>query len=212
MTTPPSPNSTTGAGIVQTLKVKIRREALERRRVLADKPGAAVGVADGLTKVLTRVPACIHKTIAGYYSIGEELPSRPALAAAAAAHARLCLPVVIGPNRELIFRHWRLGGALVSGAFGTMHPPADALELQPDIVLVPLVAFDGRGHRLGYGRGYYDRTLGALRAGRSIAAIGLAFDTQEVEEVPTEPNDQPLDMIITDRRILSISSNSVLTG
>ena len=93
----------------------------------------------------------------------------------------------------------------MSGPLGTLHPSPDAPIVEPDVLLVPVVAFDGQGHRLGRGGGYYDSTLAALRAERTVLAIGLAFDIQETLEVPVEPNDQPLDMVITERRTLSFS-------
>jgi 5-formyltetrahydrofolate cyclo-ligase len=114
----------------------------------------------------------------------------------------IALPVVAGQGLVLIFRSWLEGEPMDSGPFGTSHPSVRAPVVEPDTLLVPLIAFDRRGHRLGYGAGYYDRTVGALRKQRSVLAIGFAYDEQEVDAVPAAPHDQVLDGIVTDRRTL----------
>jgi 5-formyltetrahydrofolate cyclo-ligase len=106
----------------------------------------------------------------------------------------------------LIFRGWRHGDALESGPFGTAHPPARAPLVEPDTLLLPLIAFDAGGNRLGYGAGYYDRTVAALRRQRKMLVVGLAYDEQEVPEVPVGAHDQRLDGIVTDRRTLWFES------
>jgi 5-formyltetrahydrofolate cyclo-ligase len=108
------------------------------------------------------------------------------------------LPVVIAKNEPLLFRLWRPGMPLEVGRFGTLHPPNDSPLLTPDLVLVPLLAFDRHGDRLGYGGGYYDRTLAALRIERSSRAVGLAYAAQELPELPHQPHDQRLDWIVTE--------------
>ena len=118
------------------------------------------------------------------------------------AGGQMALPAVAGQGMVLIFRGWRSGDPLESGPFGTAHPPARAPLVEPDTLLLPLVAFDRTGNRLGYGAGYYDRTVGALRRQRKMLVIGIAYDEQEVPEVPAAPHDQRLDGIITDRRTL----------
>jgi 5-formyltetrahydrofolate cyclo-ligase len=146
-------------------------------------------------------------TIAGYVTIGSELDCAPALAAFAGAGATVVLPVTAGQGIRLQFRVWKPGEALERGPFGTSHPTAGAAVAEPDTVLVPLLAFDGTGHRLGYGAGYYDRTLAALRLARPIRAIGLAFDGQEIPQVPADGTDQPLDAVITESRTLVFTSD-----
>lgn len=110
------------------------------------------------------------------------------------------LPVVTGKGVPLLFRRWN-GGALQPGPFGTSHPAESAGLLIPEVLIVPLAAFDRAGHRIGYGGGYYDRTLQLLRKSASVMAIGLAFASQEVAEIPSEAFDQPLDLVVTDRDV-----------
>jgi 5-formyltetrahydrofolate cyclo-ligase len=133
--------------------------------------------------------------VAGYYPVRSEFDCMPLLRRIEADGSVLALPVIAGPV-PLQFREWTFGAPLEPGPFGIPEPTAGLLAV-PDILLVPLLAFDQRGYRLGYGGGHYDRTLGALRAQGGVAAVGLAFDTQEVAEVPACPYDQRLDWILT---------------
>ena len=136
-------------------------------------------------------------TLAGYWPMrGEADP----LAAMAAHQGPLCLPVVTGRAVPLVFRRWD-GGPLTPGPFGTSHPPETAPEVVPQVLIVPMLAFDARLNRLGYGGGYYDRTLAGLRAAGPVVAIGLAWAVQQVAELPVEPTDQPLDVMVTDRDV-----------
>ena len=122
-------------------------------------------------------------------------------AAAVATHnGPLCLPVVDAPETPLSFRSWHEGAQMEEGAFGVM-VPSDRTEITPEVLIVPLLAFDRRGFRLGYGGGFYDRTLEKLRAAGPVTAIGFAFAGQEMAHVPTEPTDQKLDLIVTDQGI-----------
>ena len=110
---------------------------------------------------------------------------------------RLALPVMIGKAQPLLMRAWSPGDAMEAAAWGIAEPTADKPEVDPEIVLVPLLAFDARGYRLGYGGGFYDRTLARLRAKQPVVAIGLAYDEQKVDEVPVEAYDQRLDWVLT---------------
>jgi 5-formyltetrahydrofolate cyclo-ligase len=116
----------------------------------------------------------------------------------------VALPVVTARGLPLGFRRWRPGDVLVSGAFGLLVPGPSAEPVMPQLVLVPLLAFDRQGGRLGYGAGFYDRTLAVLRAAGPVIAIGVAYADQEVPAVPVEPHDQPLDWIATEREILAV--------
>jgi 5-formyltetrahydrofolate cyclo-ligase len=109
-----------------------------------------------------------------------------------------CLPVVIAKGQPLEFRPWRPGGGLEEGVWGIPVPPASAGTVKPDVLLVPLLAFDAHGYRLGYGGGFYDRTLKALRREKEVCAVGVAFAAQEVDAVPHEAHDEPLDWILTE--------------
>lgn len=176
-------------------KSTLRRAILERRRA------AHRTDADDAAKVIS---ARIHddiefqgKTIAGYWPLGDELDCRPALESLSGTGAQVALPVVAGQGQVLIFRRWKPGDALDQGPFGTMHPCTRAPVVCPHILLIPLIAFDLEGNRLGYGAGYYDRTVSALRANGGIMAIGVAYDCQRVDAVPVDSHDQPLDGVIT---------------
>ena len=136
--------------------------------------------------------------VSGYWPMGDEIDPRPLLALLAAAGCRVALPVVTGPGRCLDFRAWTPGDPLEPGPFGTSHPPAASPPLRPELLLVPLLAFDRRGWRLGYGGGFYDRTLAALRRDGGALAVGVAFAVQEVAAVPHDQYDQPLDGLATE--------------
>ena len=181
-------------------KAALRRLVMGRRRTLhAEK--SAVAAREIAHRVLEEVrPA--QKCVAGYWPIGDELDPRPALEAIIAAGGQAALPVVAGQGQVLIFRQWSCGDPLDQGPFGTAHPNPRAPAVTPDILLLPLIAYDKTGHRLGYGAGYYDRTVEALRAQRGIIVIGLAYDEQEIDTVPAGSHDQRLDAIITDARAL----------
>ena len=122
----------------------------------------------------------------------------PLLARLARLGCVVALPSVVSSGEILLFRRYRPGDPLLTGSHGTREPLPGAPLVSPDVLIVPLLAFDRAGHRLGYGGGYYDRTLRALRASSSIRAVGLAYAFQEVEAVPAEPFDEKLDMIITE--------------
>lgn len=176
-------------------KAVLRRAMLERRRAAhrAIGPEAAQAVADF---VLAEIDPK-GKNIAGYWPLGDELDSRPALGALSVAGAQVALPVVAGQGHALIFRRWKPGDVLEQGPFGTMHPGARTPVIHPQILLVPLVAFDLEGHRLGYGAGYYDRTIAGFRAQGKVTAIGIAYDIQRVDTVHADSHDQALDGVIT---------------
>nr|WP_241865545.1 5-formyltetrahydrofolate cyclo-ligase [Paracoccus salsus] len=148
--------------------------------------------------LVTALAPFAGRVLSGYWPMRGEADPRPAMA----AHAgRLCLPVVTGKAVPLVFRAWD-GGPLVAGPFGTSHPAESAEVLTPEVLIVPLAAFDRTGNRIGYGGGYYDRTLQLLRESGSVVAIGLAFGAQELAEIPAESFDQPLNMIVTDHEII----------
>lgn len=172
-------------------KAALRAQALAARAQGGDQSALDLRLAEALAPYAGRV-------LAGYWPMkGEPDPRR----AMAAHDGPVCLPVVPGRAVPLIFRRWA-GEPLDRGPLGTSQPPASLPEITPEVLIVPLVAFDGRLNRLGYGGGYYDRTLEALRMSGPVVAIGLAWETQCLEAIPAEPFDQPLDMIVTDRGTL----------
>lgn len=135
--------------------------------------------------------------VSAFLSIGDELSSEPLLDALHAAGSILCLPVMQGKGKPLLFRAYRPGDALDTAIWGIHEPKSDQMEREPQLLLVPLLAFDMAGWRLGYGGGFYDRTLRAARARRSVRALGLAFDEQKVDAVPHLDYDEPLDGVLT---------------
>ena len=141
--------------------------------------------------------------ISGYWPVGAEIDVRPLMAALAARGHGLALPVVRGRGLGLAFRAWAPGAVLVPGHFGIPTPPPDAPAVVPRVLLVPLLAFDRAGTRLGHGAGYYDLTLAALRAAAPVLAIGTAYAAQEVAAVPRAAHDQPLDAILTEAGVIT---------
>ena len=134
--------------------------------------------------------------ISAYWPMRSEIDPLPLMRALAGPATSLCLPVVIGKG-ALEFRAWVPGEALAGGPLGTSEP-SQGPPVEPDLLLVPLLAFDRRRYRLGYGAGHYDATLARLRAMKPILAVGVAFAAQEVPEVPTDPWDEPLDLVLTE--------------
>ena len=182
-------------GSIAAVKAAARAEAKAQRRAAQAAAGADAGVraAQNWMRLAGDVAG---RTVAVYYAMGEEMPTLPLIAALNRAGAATALPVVAGRDRPLVFRAWAPGDPLVSGGFGTSVPAADAPEAVPDILAVPLLAWDGEGYRLGYGGGFYDRTLAALRAADpGVRAIGLAFAGQRVARVPREATDIALDAL-----------------
>jgi 5-formyltetrahydrofolate cyclo-ligase len=145
--------------------------------------------------------------IAGYWPLSGEIDPRPLMHRLFAQGARLCLPVMQGAGEPLIFREWRDGDPLQSGPFGVSEPVESATPCEPDVILVPLVGADLKGHRMGFGQGFYDRTLCSLRMRRRILAVGLAHSVQIVEDLPVEPHDECLDALITQSSFYPINSS-----
>ncbi len=187
---------------VAAAKRALRRSALAQRALL-DIPGAAGAAAAHLLQAADIAPGV---TVAGYAAMRGELDPRPALLALEARGCRTVLPHTTGRNEPLRFLEAPGGVAGSTDALGIAAPPASAAEFDPDLLLVPLAAFDRRGYRLGYGGGFYDAALARLRAGGTITAVGWAFATQEVEAVPAEPHDARLDWIVTEREAIYISA------
>ena len=181
-------------------KNDLRVAALAKRDALpaADRAAAATAMADRVFPILVP-PGAI---VSGYSPMKSELNPVPLMRTLADIGAQLALPVVQGRGKPLIMRAWSFGAPLVSGVWGIREPAADAPEVFPDIMLVPLAAFDRTGHRIGYGAGYYDMTIARIRAMKPITAIGLAFAAQEADKVPAEPHDAPLDLVLTEKDVI----------
>lgn len=171
----------------------------ERRAAARKRPDAAVHAARNFFAAIAPDPAAI---VALYYPIHHELDTEPLAAELTTRQMQIALPVVERKNAPLIFRAYAPGDRLIAGAYGAMTPAGDAPLVRPDIVVAPLVAFTRDGGRLGYGGGYYDRTLAALREDGAVLAVGYAFAAQEVDALPLEPLDQRLDWIVTEREAI----------
>lgn len=194
---------TVGGSAVE--KAELRTASLVRRKALSLDQRAAAANSIALRAFPVGVAA--DSIVAGYSPIRSEFDPLPLMQHLAETHgARLALPVVIDRDQPLLFRQWHPSDTLVAGAMGILEPPSGAPELLPDILLVPLAAFDRAGHRIGYGAGHYDRTFAQLRAVKPFVAIGLAFDTQEIPAVPAGPHDVALDYVLTETRTIDFRS------
>lgn len=175
-------------------KPALRRAALARRKAAFD-PGAGAAVAAHFLSAFTLPPGAI---VAGYVPMGDELDVLPLLRALAGRGHPLALPVVVARQPTLTFRRWTEGAALEAGVRGTRHPAPSAATVTPRVLLVPLLAIDADGIRLGYGKGYYDLTIAALRAAGPVLAVGVGQSVQCVERLPRDPWDQPLDAFVSE--------------
>jgi 5-formyltetrahydrofolate cyclo-ligase len=186
----------------QSLKADLRAAAFVRRDALpaAERAAAAQTIAARAFPVAVPDGA----VVSGYAPMKSEISPLPLMRKLADVGARLALPVVAGRGRPLIMRAWSFGAALGSGVWGIREPTPEAPEVFPDILLVPLAAFDRRGQRIGYGAGYYDMTITRLRAMKPVVAIGLAFAAQEIERVPATALDAPLDLVLTEREVIDL--------
>jgi 5-formyltetrahydrofolate cyclo-ligase len=144
--------------------------------------------------------------VAGYSPIRSEFDPVPLMRKLVNLGARLALPVISARDAPLQFRAWTLNEKLQRGPLGILEPSPEANEITPDILLVPLAAFDRSGHRIGYGAGHYDRTLSQLRASRKIIAIGLAFAAQEIPGVSASAHDARLDLVLTENETIDFRS------
>jgi 5-formyltetrahydrofolate cyclo-ligase len=185
---------------IDELKAALRQSALAKRDALpaAERAAAAEAIA-ARPFPLALAPG---QTVSAYSPMRSELNPVPLLRRLADAGATLALPVVDGRGKPLIMREWAFGRPLGTGQWGIREPLPDAPEAWPDILLVPLAAFDRQGNRIGYGAGYYDMTISRLRGMKPVKAIGFAFAAQEVDLVPTTARDERLDLVLTERGVI----------
>ncbi|WP_028033621.1 5-formyltetrahydrofolate cyclo-ligase [Chelativorans sp. J32] len=178
------------------LKKMLRQEALARRDAL--DPRWRIEASFRFAEKASEIAPMPGTVVSGFWPMRSEVDVRPLMAALRDGGARLCLPAILDKT-TIVFRELLRGAPLVDMGFGTQGPGEDAAELEPELMLVPLAAFDARGHRIGYGAGYYDRAIERLRQrGRAPNLIGIAFDCQEVPEVPNEAHDIALPEILTE--------------
>ncbi|MGE0023309.1 MAG: 5-formyltetrahydrofolate cyclo-ligase [Hyphomicrobium sp.] len=177
-------------------KKEMRRTSKARRNAAHLRLGSEAGHAiarHGIAFAGRPAPAIVS----GFLAIGEEIDPAPLMLRLLGEGYRLCLPVMEGKGLPLVFRAWAPGEPLAETMWGIREPLPEAAVLEPDIVLGPLLAFDAEGYRLGYGGGFYDRTLARLRALKPIVSIGIAFDEQKVDTVPHADYDERLDWVLT---------------
>jgi len=179
-----------------------KKAAARRAAFAARKTAHGAGLGPALTEALLQAIGPVrNKVIAGYMPIRTEADPIPAMTTLVAQN-RICVPVIQAAGHPLRFREWRPDAAMIDGPFGAQ-VPASGAWLAPDIVIVPLVAFDQHLNRLGYGGGFYDRTLEGLRNAGDVHAIGFAYAAQELHELPLEPTDQALNLIVTEAGTLA---------
>jgi 5-formyltetrahydrofolate cyclo-ligase len=147
-------------------------------------------------------PTASCKVVSAFFPYKSEIDTRPLLGKLASEGWTTCLPIVIALSAPLIFRRWMPGQPTTPGTWDIPQPTDDAALVEPDVLLVPMMAFDRVGYRLGYGGGFYDRTLEVLRAKKTITAIGVAYSAQEVDSVAHGDHDQTLDYILTEKGLL----------
>jgi 5-formyltetrahydrofolate cyclo-ligase len=190
---------------VNSSKVTLRAAALAARDALSSEHRAAAAQAIAVRGLPIEImPGAV---VAGYSPIRSEIDPAPLMRKLAAPDVQLALPAIIAGDQPLKFRAWSPGDRLRRGRLGILEPAPDAAELIPDILLVPLAAFDRLGHRIGYGAGHYDRTLAQLRELKAITAIGVAFAAQQVETVPALLHDVALDYVLTETQVLDFRSS-----
>lgn len=179
---------------IDAVKAAARKQAFATRKLAFDagQGRAAELLADFLAQYRGRA-------MSGYMPMRTEIDPLPAMAA---HQGPVCVPVIIGKGQPLKFREWSPGCVMAPGEFGALIPESGAW-IEPDVLIVPLLAFDARGYRLGYGGGFYDRTLQMLRAKRNTLAVGFAFAAQKVNEVPIDEFDQRLDAVITENGMIT---------
>jgi 5-formyltetrahydrofolate cyclo-ligase len=196
-----TPSVTSSIGIEDS-KAALRREATARRDALpADVRQAAAEAIAARQFPLPMAPGMI---VSGFMPMKTEINPLPLMRKFGEAGTALALPVVAGRGKPLIMRAWLWGEPLGSGVWGIREPKPEAAQVDPDILLVPLLSFDRAGYRLGYGGGYYDLTIAGLRARKAVMAVGIAFSAQEVPKVPTTPRDVRLDLVLTEREVIDL--------
>ncbi len=188
--------------LVSLTKEELRQAAIARR----DAIPADVRQAAAETIAVRQFPLALGPgvIVLGFMPLKSEINPLPLLQKLGEAGARLALPAIAGRGKPLIMRAWQFGAPLDRGQWGIREPKPEAPEVDPDILLVPLLAFDRAGHRIGYGAGYYDMTIARLRTIKPVTAIGIAFATQEIAAVPATPRDARLDLVLTEREVIDL--------
>ncbi len=187
------------------LKAELRAAALAAREALT--PGQRAAATEAIAARGLPFEFAQGAVVAGYSPIRSEVDPLPLMRKLAERGARLALPSVTARGHALIFRAWSPGDRLMLGALGIAEPSPAASEVVPEIMLVPLAAFDRLGHRIGYGAGHYDFTFAHLRKTRPVIGVGLAFAVQEIEAIPALSHDVALDYVLTETRVFDFRSS-----
>jgi 5-formyltetrahydrofolate cyclo-ligase len=183
-------------------KSALRQAAVARRDALpAEERQRAAETIAARAFPLSITPGVV---VSGFMPLKSEINPLPLLQELAGQGARLALPAIAGRGKPLIMREWQFGAPLDRGQWGIREPTVHAPEVDPDILLVPLLAFDRAGHRIGYGAGYYDMTIAGLRLRKAATAVGIAFAAQEIPAVPATPRDARLDLVLTEREAIDL--------
>ena len=185
-------------------KAELRSAALAAREKLGEKQRAAA--ANALARRGLPIAVTPGLVVSGYSPIRSEIDPLPLMEKLAKQGVRLALPTVTARGKSLIFRSYALGDRLTLGMLGIGEPSPAAAEVVPDIMLVPLAAFDAAGHRIGYGAGHYDYTFAHLRKQKAVIGIGLAFAAQQIAGVPALPHDVALDYVLTEKQVFDFRS------
>jgi len=190
---------------IEAVKAALRLRARAQRAnfLKSSHPDAATAAASHFFSAVALEP---HMVVAAYWPIRDELDCRPVLTRLMDSGQPVCLPVVMGDEEPLELRMWEQGVPLYPSGFGTLAPPDDARRAEPDIILMPLLGYDRSGTRLGYGGGYYDRTLASMS--KLPRLIGFAFAAQELDFIPREPHDVPLDAVVTEQGVLQFAARA----
>ena len=191
--------------LANSSKGGLRTAALAKRDALSSKRRTAA--AEAVAKRGLPFEVARGAVVSGYSPIRSEIDPSPLMRTLAARGAQLALPAIMARGQSLAFRAWSPNDRLLLGPLGILEPSPAAAELIPDIMLVPLAAFDRAGHRIGYGAGHYDYTLAHLRRLKPIIAIGLAFAAQEIEAVPALQHDVALDYVLTEAQAFDFRSS-----
>lgn len=192
-----------GDASIEARKAALRKAVFARRKA-AHAAGAEAAAAAAAARFLADFPVPEGAEIAGYRPIRTEIDPTPLMRALHDAGARLSTPVIVAAGEPLLFRRWTPEARMIAGPFGAEIPETGE-TVEPTVFIAPLVAFDRSGGRLGYGGGFYDRTLARARGRRAIRAIGYAYAAQETEATPAEPTDQRLDAIVTERETVRLT-------
>jgi 5-formyltetrahydrofolate cyclo-ligase len=185
---------------IDQLKSDLRKSVFARRDALP--PAERQAAAQTIAARPFPLPISPGVIVSGFSPIRTEINPLPLLRRLAEAGAQLALPVVVGKGKPLIMRSYAFGQELNAAVWGIREPKDDVPEVEPDIMIVPLAAFDRRGNRIGHGAGYYDMTIHRLRSRKPVVTVGIAYAAQEVPQVPVTSRDERLDLVLTEREAI----------